>query len=107
VIWSLYEGERETGYTIHKISAEIDGGDIIFQERVPIDFRASLAETVSHTVATLYRKSAASLARLLADSSQLSSGTPQKGGSSYTTPSIRQMARIYRRFRELKRERLR
>lgn len=35
--WAILQGDRETGVTIHYIDAGIDTGDIILQERVPID----------------------------------------------------------------------
>lgn len=35
--WQLYYGEKEGGITIHKITAGIDGGDIILQRNVIID----------------------------------------------------------------------
>ena len=35
--WAILQGDRETGVTIHYIDAGIDTGDIILQEKVPID----------------------------------------------------------------------
>jgi methionyl-tRNA formyltransferase len=35
--WAILQGDRETGVTIHYIDAGIDTGDIILQERVPIE----------------------------------------------------------------------
>lgn len=34
--WIIYQGDMETGFTIHYISKEIDGGDIIEQFHVPL-----------------------------------------------------------------------
>jgi methionyl-tRNA formyltransferase len=36
--WALLNDERETGVTIHVMSAEFDAGDIVAQRRVPIRF---------------------------------------------------------------------
>ncbi|MDZ7771622.1 MAG: formyltransferase family protein [Balneolaceae bacterium] len=54
VIWQLYHGSRTSGYTIHKINRNIDGGAILYREEVPIRFEESLAETVTHTQADLH-----------------------------------------------------
>lgn len=35
--WAIYEGEKETGITWHKIDGGIDTGPILAQRRVPID----------------------------------------------------------------------
>jgi methionyl-tRNA formyltransferase len=37
VSWAIYRGEREHGVTLHKMEPTIDGGPIVYQERVPID----------------------------------------------------------------------
>ena len=36
VTWAIYNNEEETGITWHKVSAEIDAGDIIKQEKITI-----------------------------------------------------------------------
>lgn len=35
--WVLKNGERQTGYTLHRISERIDAGEILFQESVECD----------------------------------------------------------------------
>lgn len=35
--WELYHGEREVGVTVHRITERLDGGDILAQERFPLD----------------------------------------------------------------------
>ena len=35
--WSIYEGDTVTGITWHRITEEVDGGDIILQREIPID----------------------------------------------------------------------
>src|SRR5439155_8886347 len=67
VIWQIYEGRPETGYTIHKIDKGIDTGDIIRQEKFPIVFKESLAKTVSETCRLILERSAAGLVALLND----------------------------------------
>ena len=35
--WVLYNNEKETGVTVHYMDEKLDSGDIILQERVPVD----------------------------------------------------------------------
>jgi len=46
--WCIYEGDRETGITWHRIAEAVDAGDVIAQEKIAID------DTV--TALALYRK---------------------------------------------------
>jgi len=46
IIWPIYERVRKTGFSIHKISDQIDKGDILYKEVYPIDFYPKLKETV-------------------------------------------------------------
>lgn len=34
--WSLYRGEKETGFTFHRMTDELDGGNILLQGRLPV-----------------------------------------------------------------------
>ena len=44
--WVLARGERETGVTVHYMDESIDRGDIILQERVPIEDRDTVHSLV-------------------------------------------------------------
>jgi methionyl-tRNA formyltransferase len=35
--WCLQNGERNTGFTVHEVSEQIDAGRILYQEIVPVD----------------------------------------------------------------------
>ncbi len=35
--WALINGERETGVTVQMISSRMDAGDIVLQEKIPVD----------------------------------------------------------------------
>jgi len=105
VIWQLYNGSSDTGYTIHQIDKKIDTGAIVHQETLPILFRESLQETVSATVAALYDSSAAGLVDVLSKiEERLASAQSQGKGTSYTTPSWKQMKKIQSEWRRLKKE---
>ena len=103
VIWQLYEGRSETGYTIHRIDEKIDTGDIILQEKFPIIFREGLKETVSVTSAEILKRAAEGLVKVLNNFQEYNAWAyPQGKGRSYTTPGMRQFVRIYRNFNRLK-----
>ena len=103
VIWQIHNGSNKTGYTIHKVSKKIDGGDILYQEAFDIEFRDSLQDTVSFNCAAITKRSASGLVHVLNDfENYLSAARPQGSGGHYTTPSIWQFARIYRNYRSLR-----
>ena len=37
IFWAMLHGEQQTGFTIHKMSADLDCGPVIWQETVPIE----------------------------------------------------------------------
>lgn len=38
VFWELYNGEREIGLTVHFVEPQVDTGDIVLQEAVPLEY---------------------------------------------------------------------
>lgn len=102
IIWPIYCNDPYTGFTIHEIERKIDGGRILFQERVPIDFRRTLEETVRVNRRKVEEMIPAALAQVCAEFHEFrSKAVGQADGHSYTTPSIWQywrMARNNRRF---------
>lgn len=104
VIWQLYEGALNTGYTVHKIDAGIDRGDILFQEQLPIEFKRTLRETVVHNYARLQQISAERLVGVLQNFPRFTSGAVvQTEGRSFTTPSFQQYLHMERQHRRLSR----
>ena len=105
IIWALYNGSAETGYTIHKIDKHIDTGEIMLQEKLPIFFRDTLADTVAYNYARLFDASAHGLVQVLENFQQYFSNAKQQGkGNSYTTPSYRQFIKIEKQFKKLKQQ---
>jgi methionyl-tRNA formyltransferase len=95
VIWQLYNFSDETGYTIHEVDNRIDHGAILFQEKYNIEFSVKLSETVNKTIQKTAKKSNEGLIRLLSDFNSFKAQKQyQKGGSSYTTPSIFKFLKI-------------
>jgi methionyl-tRNA formyltransferase len=102
VLWQLHEGRSETGYTIHRIDATIDGGAILYRETMPIEPHASLHETVVKNCARVYVKSIDGLLTVLDRFSELAGSVALQGeGRSFTTPSFAQFLRMARNNRRL------
>jgi len=102
VLWQLHEGRAETGYTIHRIDATIDGGAIIHGEKMPIELRPTLHETVVQNCARVYERSVDGLIDVLDRFDDVVDRVaPQGEGRSFTTPSFRQFLRMSRNHRQL------
>jgi methionyl-tRNA formyltransferase len=103
VIWQLYEGSGETGYTIHQVEKKIDEGKIWKQEKFPIVFKESLRETVSASCAEILKRSALGLADLLTHfEGYRREVRVQEEGKNYTTPSLRAFLIMKRNFKTLR-----
>lgn len=102
VIWQIYQESNVTGYTIHQIDKNIDSGEIIYSDEMPIDFKESLKDTVSYNYAKLYEESSGGLVDVLGDfSTYWENSEPQLGGRSYTTPSFWQYLKMVYNHRKL------
>lgn len=102
VIWSIYEGRAETGFTIHQIDERIDTGPIVYQERLPIVFRETLEQTVRATVAEMNVRVPPALAEVVGDfETYAARARAQAGGRSYTTPTYRQYRRMLKQHGSL------
>lgn len=102
IIWQIYEGRSETGYTIHKINKGIDTGDIVKQERFPLVFKDSLAETVNENSKIVLQRSAEGLVAVLNDfESYYKIAYKQGKGNTYTTPTFWQFQKIKKQFKKL------
>jgi methionyl-tRNA formyltransferase len=103
VIWQLYNMSKISGYTIHKIDNKIDNGQILYQEKVPINFKENLKKTVNYTLMDIENASAKGLAHVLKNFDKFcNNAVTQKNHKSYTTPSILMFYKIYRNFKILK-----
>lgn len=105
VIWQIYNGSNQTGYTIHKINEKIDTGEIIYQQQFPIIFKESLADTVTATYAQLLEQSVKGLITVLTNYEYyVQLATPQGHGVTYTTPSLKQFLKINSQYQNLKKQ---
>ena len=102
VIWQLFEGNRESGYTIHEVEKKIDGGAILKQEKFPILFRETLRATINATCTEILKRAAAGLADTINHFENYYRDKKIQGkGRSYTTPSLAQFRKINQNFRRL------
>jgi methionyl-tRNA formyltransferase len=109
VIWQIYEGSYETGYTIHQVDNHTDTGKILYHEKMTMELRPTLRKTVSHNYSRLYELSAKGLVRLIKGYSDFySAATPQAmNGRTFTTPTFSQYLKITRQHRKLYNNQLR
>jgi methionyl-tRNA formyltransferase len=107
IIWPIYEGSKETGFTIHQIDNKIDTGDILLQERYPIQPYSRLRETVEKNLMTARVKIPDAFSYVCQNYVSLKAeAISQANGKSYTTPSIWQFIRMVRNHRAMYKESL-
>lgn len=94
--WTLYHGEDQTGITVHYIDEDLDTGDIILQETLPIqpdDTLHSLNTRVAQKGSSILVES---LEQIRTDSVDSTSIDPDEG-SYYSMPSREQVKDFIRR----------
>jgi methionyl-tRNA formyltransferase len=102
VIWNIYNMERMTGLTIHEIDNKIDTGRIFYREEFPIEFHASLKETVISTTHQTSNKMPYAVRHVCENYDELSKqAKPQSNGKSYTTPTFSAFLKMVRNNRKL------
>jgi methionyl-tRNA formyltransferase len=77
--WSMYCGEKETGFTFHRMNEKIDGGDILLTGSIPIQAHSTLRGLEWEK--TL--KASRHIPRVLDLMWEKTTGTPQKEKASY------------------------
>jgi methionyl-tRNA formyltransferase len=99
--WPIYEGSTETGYTMHRTDRRIHTGGIPYQEKMPLQLKPSLGETVNADVYRPYEASVEGLVDVINNFTELAaSAKPQAGGRSFTTPTFWQYLRMVRQPRK-------
>lgn len=102
IIWPIYEGIQETGFTIHQIDDHIDTGPILLQETYPIVLHPTLRETVSRNLETAWARVPHALGYVCENYLQLrDTARIQHRGKPYTTPTIRQFLRMMRNHKKM------
>jgi len=107
IIWPIYEGKRDTGFTIHQIDNKIDTGDILLQKKYLIQFCSTLRDTVEKNIRTARIEVPEAFSYVCENYVSLKAGAiSQANGKSYTTPSIWQFLRMVRNQRAMYKESL-
>ena len=102
VIWPIFDGIRETGFTIHQIDSRIDTGQILYQEKIPIRFRPRLRETVEGSLALTMERIPSAFSYVCENFERLrEDAVSQKVGVPYTTPTYWQFLKMMRNNRAL------
>ena len=98
VFWELLDGRGVVGFTIHRIDAGIDTGPVLVRGEVPIERRATLAETLRATIPRLHEASLDALERVL-DTAAFEGEPQPPGGRLRTTPTLRDFLAVRRALR--------
>jgi len=100
VLWPLHDGVRETGFTIHRVAKRLDAGDIVYQDRYPIELRPTLEATVRASMAKARARIPAAFVETCARLEELLPlAVRQAPGRTYTTPTFREFLRMRRHHR--------
>jgi len=104
IIWPIYEGINQTGFTIHQIEKRIDAGDILYQKKYSITFYLSLKESVEKNLQKARSFVPEALCYVCENYHTLrKNAKKQTEGRKYTTPTIRQYLRMLKNHRRMKR----
>jgi methionyl-tRNA formyltransferase len=104
IIWPIYEGVAEAGFTIHQIDRGIDTGRLLHVERFPIRFKENLRATYRENVVEIRRRVPRALVEVVARyDDHVARSSKQGEGQTYTTPSLRQFLHMLRQHRRLRR----
>lgn len=105
VVWPIYEGVQETGFTIHQIDSSIDTGEILYQEKHPIQFHSKLQDTVEHSIAEVRLHIPEAFSQVCENYVALKQcSLIQQRGQTYTTPTLREYLRMKRNNRAMHRD---
>jgi hypothetical protein len=99
VFWELSDGLARVGFTIHLIDAGIDTGPVLARGDVPIERRATLAQTLAATIPRLHEASIDALAAVL-DTAALVRERQPSGKQHRTTPTLGDYLRVRKSLRD-------
>lgn len=77
--WSVYNGEEQTGFAFHRMTAELDQGDILIEDATPI----GLEDGVHDIEIEKARRAAGRMSELLGMVADNAPGRPQQGAGRY------------------------
>lgn len=102
VIWPIHFGQRTTGFTIHKVSRRLDGGDILLRHAEPIVFHPTLRATIAATGQRIQAQVPVAFRAVLDDWERYwAEARPNPVTRSFTTPTLGQFLTMQRNNRRL------
>lgn len=105
ILWPIFEGVMETGFTIHQIDSHIDTGEILFQKKYPIKFYPTLRETVENSLRTTREQIPNAFSYVCENYVSLKAkAVKQEGGKSYTTPTLCEFLRMVKNHKRMYKE---
>ncbi|MCF8096135.1 MAG: hypothetical protein K9J79_12335 [Desulfobacteraceae bacterium] len=94
--WVLYNGEKETGATVHYMDTQIDNGGILEQVRVPIEKGQSMFDLIIKTKAVGGDLMCRVIKKMAAGEDVELQPNPSEKGDYYSWPSVEQMMEFRR-----------
>lgn len=104
--WMLYNGEQQTGYTIHRMTTQVDRGAILAQSAMPLDRHRSELEIELNVFAAAAEALVETLSKLTQSSPESSppSDPPSdpSAGSYHTYPTPQQRLELQERLKAVR-----
>lgn len=114
VFWELFNDEREVGITVHTVAAKVDAGEIVAQERVPLeydygahglDFESFIEEFRARRMLDASARLLAVAVRLIAEGAAEPRAQDLTLGRRYRLPTKKEKDELRRRLRARRRGR--
>ena len=107
IFWELFNGETEVGLTVHFVESKVDSGEIVLQERVPLEYDYQTHGTrfepfITNYAASLKERCASLIAeavRMIADGTLAAKAQDTTLGKRYRLPIKREKDELRRRLR--------
>ena len=96
--WMLYNGEQQTGYTIHRMTTQVDRGAVLAQAAMPLNCQRTELEIELEVFAAAADTLVDTLLELKEALPDSSSDTDQAEGSYHTFPTPQQRQELARRL---------
>ncbi len=96
--WMLYNGEQQTGYTIHRMTTQVDRGAILAQAPLPLDWQRTELEIELEVFAAAADALVVNLLTLKEAAPDSSPSSDQMEGSYHTYPTPQQRQELARRL---------
>lgn len=104
IIWQLYNGSLNSGFSIHKMTSKIDEGEIVCQKVIPIKFLPNFKNTIIYNLQVIKKNSLHHLIDRLQKDEFTKLDISKRKAVHYTTPSLTQLSQIVKNFQKFKKQ---